>query len=118
VVAGKLASDNRGEVEQATALRHGELGAKWGELPPVEGGRETLAVFAEKWWKAYAVPNLAPKTKRIYAELWDRHVEFVSIDHDDAHSPGVPPLPVILADPRPARKRQVSSPHEAHRPRL
>ena len=42
-----------------------------GELPPVEGGRETLAVFAEKWWKTYAVPNLAPKTKRIYAGLWD-----------------------------------------------
>src|SRR6266511_3209493 len=45
-----------------------------GDLPPVEGGRETLAVFAEKWWKTYAVPNLAPKTRRIYAELWDRHV--------------------------------------------
>ena len=45
-----------------------------GDLPPLEGGRETLAAFAEKWWKTYAVPNLAPKTKRIYAELWDRHV--------------------------------------------
>src|SRR5262249_59667678 len=37
-----------------------------GDLPPVEGGRETLAVFAEKWWKTYAVPNLPPKTQRIY----------------------------------------------------
>lgn len=45
-----------------------------GDLPPIEGGRETLAEFAEKWWKTYAVPNLAPKTLRIYAELWDRHV--------------------------------------------
>jgi integrase len=45
-----------------------------GDLPPLEGGRETLAAFAEKWWKTYAVPNLAPKTKQIYAELWDRHV--------------------------------------------
>lgn len=45
-----------------------------GELPPLEGGRETLAAFAETWWKTYAVPNLAPKTRRIYAELWDRYV--------------------------------------------
>ena len=33
-----------------------------------------MAVFAEKWWKTYAVPNLAPKTKRIYAGLWDHYV--------------------------------------------
>jgi integrase len=45
-----------------------------GDLPAVEGGRETLAAFAEKWWKTYAVPNLAPKTRRVYAELWDRHI--------------------------------------------
>lgn len=45
-----------------------------GDLPPVEGGRETLATFAEKWWKTYAVPNLASKTRRVYAELWDRHI--------------------------------------------
>ena len=45
-----------------------------GDLPPVEGGRETLAGFAEKWWRTYAVPNLAPKTRRVYAELWDRHI--------------------------------------------
>ena len=45
-----------------------------GDLPRIEGGRETLAVFAEKWWKTYAVPNLAPKTRRTYAGVWDRHV--------------------------------------------
>jgi Phage integrase, N-terminal SAM-like domain len=45
-----------------------------GDLPPLEGGRETLAAFAETWWKTYAVPNLAPKTRRIYAALWDRYV--------------------------------------------
>jgi integrase len=45
-----------------------------GDLPPTHGGRETLGSFAETWWKTYAIPNLAPKTRRIYAELWDRHV--------------------------------------------
>lgn len=45
-----------------------------GDLPRVEGGRETLSAFAETWWKTYAIPNLAPKTRRIYAELWDRYV--------------------------------------------
>jgi len=45
-----------------------------GDLPPVEGGRETLGAFADTWWQTYAIPNLAPKTRRIYAELWDRHV--------------------------------------------
>jgi integrase len=45
-----------------------------GDLPRVEGGRETLAAFGETWWKTYALPNLAPKTRRVYAELWDRHV--------------------------------------------
>jgi integrase len=45
-----------------------------GDLPRVEGGRETLSVFAETWWSTYALPNLAPKTLTIYAGLWDRHV--------------------------------------------
>jgi integrase len=43
-------------------------------MPRLEGGRETLGEFAETWWRTYAIPNLAPKTRRIYAELWDRHV--------------------------------------------
>jgi hypothetical protein len=34
----------------------------------------TLGEFAEAWWRTYAIPNLAPKARRIYAELWDRHV--------------------------------------------
>jgi integrase len=46
-----------------------------GDLPRLEGGRETLGAFAETWWKTYALPNLAPKTRRIYADLWDRHVQ-------------------------------------------
>ena len=45
-----------------------------GDLDLLTGGRETLADFAEGWWKLYAVPNLAARTLRSYAGLWDRHV--------------------------------------------
>ena len=45
-----------------------------GELDLIRGGNETLADFAEEWWQLYAVPNLAERTKRSYAGLWDRHV--------------------------------------------
>ena len=45
-----------------------------GDLDLLTGGKETLAEFAEEWWKLYAVPNLAPRTLRSYAGLWDRHV--------------------------------------------
>ena len=37
-------------------------------------GKETLADFATEWWALYAVPNLAPKTLKVYADLWDRYV--------------------------------------------
>jgi integrase len=45
-----------------------------GDLDLLAGGRETLADCAEEWWKLYAVPNLASRTLRSYAGLWDRHV--------------------------------------------
>jgi hypothetical protein len=45
-----------------------------GDLDLLNGGRETLADFAEEWWRLYAVPNLASRTLRSYAGLWDRHV--------------------------------------------
>jgi integrase len=45
-----------------------------GDLDLLAGGRETLADFAEEWWRLYAVPNLARRTLRSYAGLWDRHV--------------------------------------------
>jgi hypothetical protein len=40
----------------------------------LSGGRQTLADFAQEWWKLYAAPNLAARTLRSYAGLWDRHV--------------------------------------------
>lgn len=45
-----------------------------GDLDLLTGGRETLADFAEEWWRLYAVPSLAARTLRSYAGLWDRHV--------------------------------------------
>ena len=45
-----------------------------GDLDLLTGGRETLAEFAEEWWKLYAVPNLASRILLSYAKLWDRHV--------------------------------------------
>ena len=45
-----------------------------GELATMDAGKETLADFAEEWWRLYAVPNLAPKTLKVYADLWDTHV--------------------------------------------
>jgi integrase len=45
-----------------------------GELDLLRGGKETLASFGREWWRLYAVPNLAQRTQRSYAGLWDRHV--------------------------------------------
>jgi hypothetical protein len=45
-----------------------------GELATMDACKETLANFAEEWWRLYAVPNLAPKTLEVYADLWDRYV--------------------------------------------
>lgn len=45
-----------------------------GELGQLDAGRERLSDFAEEWWRLYAVPNLAPKTRQVYADLWDRYV--------------------------------------------
>src|SRR5215211_3441507 len=45
-----------------------------GDLALLDAGRETLADFAEEWWRLYAVPNLSDRTRRSYAGMWDRHV--------------------------------------------
>jgi integrase len=45
-----------------------------GEIDLFGAGKQTLAEFAEEWWRLYAVPNLAKRTRRSYAGLWDRHV--------------------------------------------
>ncbi|MEA2493185.1 MAG: hypothetical protein QOJ29_1096 [Thermoleophilaceae bacterium] len=45
-----------------------------GEINLFGAGKQTLAEFAQEWWRLYAVPNLATRTRRSYAGLWDRHV--------------------------------------------
>jgi integrase len=48
--------------------------ARTGELAVIDGGRERLDEFAAEWMRAYAKPNLAPRTVKSYAESWDLHV--------------------------------------------
>jgi Phage integrase, N-terminal SAM-like domain len=45
-----------------------------GDLDLLTSGKETLADFGQEWWRLYVVPNLADRTQRSYAGLWDRHV--------------------------------------------
>ncbi len=45
-----------------------------GDLDLLDAGRETLADFAREWWRLYAEPTLARKTREVYADIWDRHV--------------------------------------------
>ena len=45
-----------------------------GSLGMLDAGTESLADFAQEWWRVYARPTLAPKTLLVYADAWDRHV--------------------------------------------
>jgi integrase len=45
-----------------------------GELSELDAGKQTLAEFAEEWWRVHVQPNLAASTKKDYASTWDRHV--------------------------------------------
>ena len=45
-----------------------------GDLELLDSGRETLADFAREWWQVYAMESLEPKTRKVYAEMWDKHV--------------------------------------------
>ena len=45
-----------------------------GEIGLVAAGKQTLASFAEEWWKLYAEPNLMRSTLKAYASAWDLHV--------------------------------------------
>ena len=52
--------------------RRRQLGAL---APTVIQSRQTLARFMEEeWWPRYAIPNLAPDTRRRYLEVWGTHV--------------------------------------------
>src|SRR5687768_12808201 len=38
-----------------------------GDLDSITSGKQTLAEFAEEWWRLYAEPNLARSTLEVYA---------------------------------------------------
>jgi len=42
-------------------------------LSELDAGTETLADFAEEWWRVYAQPNLERSTLRNYAQIWNKH---------------------------------------------
>jgi integrase len=42
-------------------------------LAELDAGRETVAEFAEEWWRVYAKPNLERSTLKNYAQLWNKH---------------------------------------------
>ncbi len=44
------------------------------QLGQVDAGKQTLAQFAQEWWRIYALPNLAPSTLKTYATLLDAHI--------------------------------------------
>ncbi len=52
--------------------RRKQLGAL---APGVIQSRKTLAEFVEEeWWPRYAIPSLAPDTRRRYLEVWSTHL--------------------------------------------
>ncbi|MBM3676686.1 MAG: site-specific integrase, partial [Actinobacteria bacterium] len=45
-----------------------------GDLTYLEHTKQTLDEFAREWWERYATTELAPRTQKLYAQLWDRHI--------------------------------------------
>src|SRR5947209_18601199 len=45
-----------------------------GEIDLFGAGKQTLAEFAEEWWRPYAVPHLALRPRRRYRGAWGRPV--------------------------------------------
>src|SRR5260370_1178230 len=42
-------------------------------LAELDAGKQTLAQFAEEWWRLYAGPNLTRATLKAYSGMWNRH---------------------------------------------
>ena len=45
-----------------------------GAIVDLERGGVILADFVEVYWRDYAVPNLAPKTRAVYGQIWEKHL--------------------------------------------
>ena len=55
-----------------------ELGAISRQLAYLDAGKTTLGEFVEEYWRDYAVPNLAPRTRTIYLHVWAKHAQPMS----------------------------------------
>ncbi len=47
---------------------------RMGELAMADQGRVTLADFSAEWFRVYAIAHLTPKSRQVYASLWDTHI--------------------------------------------
>jgi integrase len=54
------------------ALRLRQL-LEGGGLVRLDEDLPSLAEFVETWWEVYAIPSLAPKTRDVYASVWEKH---------------------------------------------
>lgn len=45
-----------------------------GGLVDLERGLVILADFVVDYWRDYAIPNLAPKTRDVYGRVWEKHL--------------------------------------------
>jgi integrase len=47
---------------------------RMGDLAHLDAGRQTVAEFAQEWWRLYAVINVTERTRRGYAAMFDAHL--------------------------------------------
>jgi integrase len=45
-----------------------------GDLVDLERGLVLLADFVVEYWRNYAIPNLAPRTRDVYGRVWEKHL--------------------------------------------
>jgi integrase len=45
-----------------------------GDLVDLQRGSIVLADFVMDYWRDYAIPNLAPRTRAVYGRMWEKHL--------------------------------------------
>jgi integrase len=45
-----------------------------GDVVNIERGKVLLADFVVEYWRDYAIPNLAPRTRDVYGRVWEKHL--------------------------------------------
>lgn len=72
---GRQRSQSFDRLSDARAFDHEvQRLAQLGHLAQLDAGKVTLSEWVETWWREYAVPNLKPRTRDVYAVVWDRHI--------------------------------------------